>query len=63
MRERRLVDVRCPNFNDVVWSYVAEYAVRKRVSRCKALEEIVVDHMKFVRWAEEVAAKPAKKEK
>lgn len=46
----------------MVWSYVAEYAVTKKVSRCKALEQIVVDHMKFVKWAEEVA-KPAKKEK
>jgi len=58
-----LVDVRCPGFNDVVWSYVAEYAVRSRVSRCKALEQIVVEHMKFVKWAEEVVSKPAKKTK
>ncbi len=58
-----MVDVRCPGFNDVVWSYVAEYAVRRRVSRCKALEEIVIDHMKFIKWAKEVAAKPARKEK
>ena len=58
-----MVDVRCPGFNDVVWSYVAEYAVRKRVSRCKALEQIVIDHMKFFKWAEEVAGKPAQKKK
>lgn len=56
-----MVDVRCMDFNDVVWSYVTEYALRSRLSRCKALEQIVVDHMKFVKWAEEVAAKPAKK--
>ncbi len=58
-----MVDVRCPGLNDVVWSYVAEYAVRKRVSRCKALEQIVVDHMKFVKWAEEVAGRAAQKKR
>jgi len=42
---------------------VAEYAVRKRVSRCKALEQIVVDHMKFVKWAEEVAGRAAQKKR
>jgi hypothetical protein len=56
-----MVDVRCPDFNDAVWSYVAEYAIRKGISRCKAIEQIVVDHMKFLKWAEEVATRTAKK--
>ncbi len=59
-----MVDVRCPGFKDVVWTYVAEYAIRKKISRCEALEQIVVDHMRFVKWVtEEVASKPAPKKK
>jgi hypothetical protein len=59
-----LVDVRCPDFNDVVWSYVAEYAVRRGVPRCKALEGIVIEHMKFVQMmAEKAEVKAAEKEK
>jgi hypothetical protein len=43
-----MVDVRCPNFNDTIWSYVAEYAKRKGISRCEALEQIVIEHMKVL---------------
>jgi len=47
-----MVNVRCSNFNDKIWSYVAEYAKRKRMSRCEALEEIVIEHMKVVAEAQ-----------
>jgi hypothetical protein len=57
-----MVDVRCLNFNDVVWAYVAEYASRKNVPRCKALENIVIEHMRFVAMmAEEAKLTTAKK--
>ena len=42
-----MVDVRCPTFDDVVWKYVADYANLKRISRCEALTQIVIEHMKF----------------
>lgn len=47
-----MVDVRCPNFNDTVWSYVAEYAKRNGISRCEALEQIVMEHMKVLAEAQ-----------
>lgn len=43
-----MVDVRCANFNDTEWRYVAEYAKRKGITRCEALEQIVMEHMKFL---------------
>ena len=44
----RLVDVRCKNFNDILWAYVVENANRRGITRCKALQEIVKEHMKFL---------------
>lgn len=43
-----MVDVRCKNFNDVLWTYVVENANRRGITRCKALQEIVREHMKFL---------------
>jgi len=43
-----MVNLRCPSFNDVIWMYVAEYASRRGMNRCAALEEIVKEHMKFL---------------
>jgi len=43
-----MVDVRCSQFNDTVWMYVTEYAKRKKISRCEALEQIAVEHMRFL---------------
>jgi hypothetical protein len=43
-----MVDVRCPDFNEDLWNYVAEYARKKKKSRCAALEDIVLEHMKFL---------------
>jgi len=57
-----MVDVRCSGFKDVVWSYVAEYASRKNIPRCEALENIVIEHMKFVAMmVEEAKPRSAKK--
>jgi len=56
-----MVNVRCPNFNDTVWMYVAEYAKRKRISRCEALEQIVTEHMRFVAEAQRKLYEKAKK--
>ena len=43
-----MVDVRCRELDDDLWTYVAEYARIKKMSRCKALEQIITEHMKFV---------------
>ena len=40
--------VRCEFFNDLLWTYVAEIAKRRKVTRCDALESIVKEHMKFM---------------
>lgn len=40
--------VRCESFNELLWAYVAEVAKIKKTSRCKALENIVLEHMKFM---------------
>ena len=47
-----MVDVRCSNFDDTIWRYVAEYAKRKGISRCEALEKIIIEHMKVVAEAQ-----------
>jgi len=43
-----MVDVRCRNFDDLLWSYVVENANRRRVTRCEALKSIVEEHMRFL---------------
>ena len=47
-----MVNVRCSGFNDKIWMYVAEYAKMKGMSRCEALEQIVVEHMRVVAEAQ-----------
>ncbi len=56
-----MVNVRCPNFHDAVWNYVAEYAKRKRISRCEALQQIVIEHMKVVAETQKKIYERAKK--
>jgi hypothetical protein len=56
-----MVDVRCPDFDDTVWNYVAEYAKRKGISRCEALQQIVIEHMKVLAEAQKKAYNEAKK--
>ena len=43
-----MVDVRCKDFDNTIWGYVAENAKLRGISRCKALEKIVTEHMKFL---------------
>jgi len=43
-----MVDVRCRDLDNDLWAYVAEYARLRKMSRCKALEEIILEHMKFI---------------
>ena len=40
--------VRCENFNDLLWTYVSEIAKMRKISRCKALEKVVEEHMRFM---------------
>jgi hypothetical protein len=56
-----MVSVRCPHFNDTIWNYVAEYAKRKGITRCEALEQIVIEHMKVVAEAQARIYEEAKK--
>ena len=56
-----MVNVRCPDFNGTVWNYVAEYAKRKGISRCEALQRIVIEHMKVVAEAQKKFYEEAKK--
>ena len=42
-----MVDIRCKDFNEILWAYVVENANRRRITRCEALEAIVTEHMKF----------------
>lgn len=56
-----MVDVRCPDFDDTVWNYVAEYAKRKGISRCEALQQIVIEHMKVLAEAQKKAYDEAMK--
>jgi predicted DNA-binding ribbon-helix-helix protein len=40
--------VRCELFDDLLWTYVAEVAKRRKMTRCKALEKIVEEHIRFM---------------
>ncbi len=44
-----MVTVRCENINPIYWSWVVEYAQKRRIERCKALEMIIEEHMKFTK--------------
>ena len=52
-----MVIVRCNDINPIYWTWVVEYARKKRIERCKALEMIIKDHMKFTKMAYEKAVK------
>ena len=47
-----MVDIRCKEFNSILWTYVVENANRRGISRCEALQEIVKEHMKFLMKAQ-----------
>ena len=46
-----MVSVRCDDIDPIYWSWVVEYAKKKRIERCKALEMIIKDHMRFTKMA------------
>lgn len=60
-----MVVIRCENINPVFWAYVTEYARKKRVERCEALNSIIEEHMKFTAKAyeEKIGARKSAKEK
>jgi hypothetical protein len=39
--------IRCENINSIHWAYVTEYAKKRRLSRCDALEKIIEEHIRF----------------
>lgn len=42
-----MVKVYCQDLNPVCWAWVTEYAHRRRIKRCEALEKIIEQHIKF----------------
>ena len=46
-----MVQINCPDVNTVCWAWVTEYARRRRIKRCKALENIIEEHIKFTKFA------------
>ena len=44
----KMVDVRCKDFDDTIWAYVVENARVRNLSRCETLQQIVLEHMKFM---------------
>jgi macrodomain Ter protein organizer (MatP/YcbG family) len=43
-----MVFVKCDRFESNVWDYVIEYAHRRGMTRCEALEQIVREHAQLV---------------
>ncbi|MCV0410761.1 hypothetical protein [Nitrosopumilus sp.] len=48
-----MVRVNCSDINQVCWAWVSEYAKRKRIKRCEALEKIIEDHIRFTNFIHE----------
>ena len=49
-----MVQVNCPNVNTVCWAWVTEYARRRRIKRCEALEKIIEEHIKFTKFVHDI---------
>ena len=48
-----MVKVYCQDLNPVCWAWVTEYALRRGIKRCNALEEIIEDHIRFTHFIHE----------
>ncbi len=48
-----MVKVYCQDLNPVCWAWVTEYALRRGIKRCDALEEIIEDHIRFTHFIHE----------
>ena len=44
-----MVKVYCQELNPVCWAWVAEYARRRRIKRCEALEKVIEEHIRFTK--------------
>ena len=44
-----MVKVYCQELNPVCWAWVTEYARRRRIKRCKALEKVIEEHIRFTK--------------
>lgn len=51
--------IRCDDINAIYWAWVGEYARRRKMDRCKALETIIEEHMKFTARAHTAKIKEA----
>ena len=46
-----MATIRCDKVNPICWAWIGEYGRRRKLERCKALERIIEEHMKFIALA------------
>jgi len=49
-----MVKVYCQELNPVCWAWVTEYARRRRIKRCEALEKVIEEHIRFTKLMHEM---------
>ena len=49
--------IRCESFNELLWAYITDIAKIRKISRCKALETVIEEHMKFMALAQQKRGK------
>ena len=55
--------IRCESFNELLWAYITDIAKIKKISRCKALETVIKEHMKFMALAQQTRGEKNGKKK
>ncbi len=55
--------IRCESFNELLWAYITDIAKIKKISRCKALETVIEEHMKFMALEQQTRGKKYGKKK
>ena len=55
--------IRCESFNELLWAYITDIAKIRKVSRCKALEKVIEEHMKFMALAQQAKGEKNGKKK
>lgn len=55
--------IRCESLNELLWAYITDIAKIRKISRCKALETVIEEHMKFMALAQQNKGKKNGKKK
>lgn len=55
--------IRCESFNELLWAYITDIAKIRKIRRCKALETVIEEHMKFMALAQQNIGKKNGKKK